>query len=186
MSRNLFIQQLDAELKRREEKAKAMGIAEMDSVPLTLVFELPLRELPILAVKALVAAGFITDSFRYHNSCIGNYVSMTLPSFDENVKPFIIALVSDLKSVGAIIDANVNFEVKAFLDVSMPYVGQDHVWAKGYKGVKVPLAVLDTGKPNHADLVDRVVCVKNYVGEVIDDLQGHSTHCFGIAGVMVG
>ena len=148
---------------------------------MTLVFKIPFLRLPIAAVTVLEVAGFILDSFAYHNSCIGSYVSVTLPAFDEMVKPFVVALVKELKENGLILDANVNFSVHSMLDVSMPYIGQNLVWAKGYKGEKIPLAVLDTGKPEHVDLKDRVVCVKNYVGEVPEDRHGHASHVFGIA-----
>ena len=60
------------------------------------------------------------------------------------------------------------------------------LWAKGFKGKDIKIAVLDTGCDiNHPDLKDRIVGGKNFTDDdggkedVISDYNGHGTHVSG-------
>lgn len=69
--------------------------------------------------------------------------------------------------------------VKSALDVSVPMIGAPEVWAAGYDGTGVKVAVLDTGiDDTHPDLAGKVVARKNFVPdkETGLDLTGHGTH----------
>ena len=72
---------------------------------------------------------------------------------------------------------------KRKLDVAVPTMGVDKVWAQGFKGKGVTIAVIDTGIHPHADLKSRIIGFKDFVnGEAqpYDD-QGHGTHVAGDA-----
>lgn len=68
---------------------------------------------------------------------------------------------------------------KINLDVSVPQIGADIAWSRGYDGKGVSVAVLDTGvDATHPDLADRVIEKADFTGEAPDakDGHGHGTH----------
>jgi len=69
------------------------------------------------------------------------------------------------------------------LDTTVPTLGVDKLWAKGFDGKGVGIAIIDTGIYPHPDLKDRIVAFKDFVNgqkEAYDD-QGHGTHVAGDA-----
>ena len=72
--------------------------------------------------------------------------------------------------------------VHTWLDVSVPLIGAPQVWAAGYTGKGVVVAVVDTGVDvNHPDLAGRVTLTKDFSGEGFKDNHGHGTHVAGIS-----
>jgi len=72
--------------------------------------------------------------------------------------------------------------VHAFLDYSVPHLHANEVWAEGYLGDGVRIAIVDTGiDQEHPDLAGRIVATRDFTGEGVRDANGHGTHCASIA-----
>jgi len=72
--------------------------------------------------------------------------------------------------------------VRALLDRAVPFVHLPEVWAIGYTGKGIRIAIVDTGiDPNHPDLEGRVAASADFTGEGPRDAHGHGTHVAGIA-----
>lgn len=72
--------------------------------------------------------------------------------------------------------------VHTCLDVSGPHIHAPEVWAAGYTGRNVPVAIVDTGiDPSHPDFAGRIVAMEDFTGEGAPDNHGHGTHVAGIA-----
>jgi serine protease AprX len=74
-------------------------------------------------------------------------------------------------------------EYIAFLDESIPQIHIDTVaWANNYTGTGVKIAILDTGiDTDHEMFGNRVILSQSFNAEGVNDLNGHGTHCAGIA-----
>ncbi|WP_434028072.1 S8 family peptidase [Streptomyces graminofaciens] len=74
---------------------------------------------------------------------------------------------------------------KAALDKSVPQIGAPEVWAKGYDGKGIKVAVLDTGiDTTHPDLKGQVIASKNFTqARTTGDKVGHGTH---VASIVAG
>ncbi len=69
------------------------------------------------------------------------------------------------------------------LDVTVPTLGVDKLWEKGFTGKGVTIAIIDTGIHPHPDLKDKIIGFKDFCNgkkEAYDD-QGHGTHVSGDA-----
>ncbi|MBV9125348.1 MAG: S8 family peptidase [Planctomycetes bacterium] len=69
------------------------------------------------------------------------------------------------------------------VDWGLTALGVPDLW-KQTKGKGVRVAVIDTGMPDHPDLVPAIQGVQDFTGSQFGprDVQGHSTHCCGIIG----
>lgn len=77
----------------------------------------------------------------------------------------------------------VKIDAQPKLNVAARTLNLDKVWAKGYTGKGVTIAIVDTGIDRHPDLKDKIIGffdVVNNKKEPYDD-EGHGTHVAGIA-----
>ena len=72
--------------------------------------------------------------------------------------------------------------VHTLLDTSVPIIRAPDVWAAGFTGRGVTIAIVDTGvDTEHPDLVGRVAEFKDFTGQGNSDGNGHGTHVASIA-----
>jgi subtilisin family serine protease len=72
--------------------------------------------------------------------------------------------------------------VKAWLETSVVLIEAPRVWAAGYRGTGVKIAIIDTGiDPHHPDFAGRIAATASFVGRSFADDNGHGTHVAGIA-----
>ncbi len=69
---------------------------------------------------------------------------------------------------------------KEFINWGQRLLGIHELWVKS-QGKDVNVCVMDTGiDPDHIDLKDAILDVKDFTGDGIEDLNGHGTHCAGV------
>ncbi|MBU0535449.1 MAG: S8 family serine peptidase [Nanoarchaeota archaeon] len=88
-----------------------------------------------------------------------------------------IAKIDDIKSVWP------DRKYYATLESSVPQIHAEEMWAKGFNGSGVKIAILDTGvDSSHPIFNGRVINEAVFTGEnSTQDGHGHGTHCAGIA-----
>ena len=69
------------------------------------------------------------------------------------------------------------------LDYGDDIINAPQLWDQGYDGSGVKISILDTGIDNtHPDLTGKVIAENDFTDDgTTDDLDGHGTHCAGIA-----
>ncbi|MBI4148554.1 S8 family serine peptidase [Candidatus Woesearchaeota archaeon] len=73
-----------------------------------------------------------------------------------------------------------DYDMEAFLDVSVPLIQAPNLWDKGIKGAGVKVAVLDTGIFDRPELT--IVLRQDFTGEGPGDLNSHGTHVASTVG----
>ena len=92
--------------------------------------------------------------------------------------------IADLTDEGDIDYIWLDEEVHTCLDRSVQQIGVPPIWAAGYTGAGIKVAVVDTGiDPDHPDFSGRIVAGASFVGDDYRDGNGHGTH---VAGTVAG
>jgi len=74
--------------------------------------------------------------------------------------------------------------VHTMLDVSVPHIRVPDVWAEGYRGRGIRVAVVDTGiDEGHPDFEGRIIATRSFTGGSARDGHGHGTH---VASIIAG
>ncbi len=114
--------------------------------------------------------GEIMDGFKVINACFAKLPGKKILDFankEENV-----------------ISLTWNKEFKAMLDIAVPAIGADRLWAiGGYTGSGVTIAIIDTGINAEPDFQQRIVSWIDYINGTsypYDD-NGHGTYVAGCA-----
>ena len=69
---------------------------------------------------------------------------------------------------------------KELINWAQKLLGIHNLWVKT-QGEDVNVCIMDTGiDPDHIDLKDAILDVKDFTGDGIEDLNGHGTHCAGV------
>ena len=142
--------------------------ASRASLPVILEFsDTPFRMPGTTATRALPSIGAVAATVRRTDAdLLGSALARSGPGF-----------ISGLEKIW------LDGPVRASLDESVPQIGAPEVWADGFDGSGVTIAVLDTGiDETHPDLAGRVVEAKNFsTSTVLTDVFGHGTHVASIA-----
>ncbi len=86
-----------------------------------------------------------------------------------------------LKTASGIAELKTHAESKEeFINWAQQLLEIPELWVET-QGEDVIVAVMDTGiDPDHIDLKDAILGVKDFTGDGIEDLNGHGTHCAGV------
>ncbi len=126
------------------------------------------NSLPIVESHASTLQGTIKNRFS-----VGNILSIEIPS-DKLIE---LAQISQVKSIWP------DRIFRTNLDSSVPQIHAPDLWAEGYTGTGMKVAVLDTGiDAAHPMLSGRVPVSQSFTGESPNDVLGHGTHVAGIIG----
>ena len=111
--------------------------------------------------------GKVTHSYKVINGFAANLPATAINALAKNPNVYSI-------SYDKVVNVNLN--------IAVPTVNSDDLWAEGYDGTGVTVAIVDTGIYPHQDLSGRIIAFKDFVGNktaAYDD-NGHGTHCAGI------
>jgi len=90
--------------------------------------------------------------------------------------------IADMESDPQVLRISADMPVRAFMNTAVPQTQVPRVWADGYQGDGVRIAIVDTGVDlHHPDLAGRIAGTADFTGEGLLDYHGHGTHCAGIA-----
>jgi len=149
--------------------AQSAVFAEPNIVPVIVLFT-PGASLDIERGALASAGGEVTHVYE-----IINAVAARLPS----------ASIDGLKRNPHVLSVDYDAEVNALNLGADQQIHADQVWANGYAGSGVSLAILDTGiAKSHPEFVGRIAFCESEVTGITDceDDEGHGTHVAGLAG----
>lgn len=143
------------------------------------------------SAQGLEAEVTIPVIIRYHPDAIR---SQTVAegieaSFVYQLTPTVATSASGM-AIGSLTDSDrieyiwLDEEVHICLDRSTVQIDVPSVWAAGYRGAGVKVAIVDTGlDAAHPDFAGRIAAGASFVGGDYQDDNGHGTH---VAGISVG
>ncbi len=110
-----------------------------------------------------------------------------LPLVDGFAGYLPVEAIARLANSDGVVRIHSDYQVSALLDVASPSVLADRVWAEGFCGRGVAVAIVDTGIYPHQDLVHQTQRLVGFADLLNNrrkpyDDNGHGTHCAGDVG----
>jgi len=151
-----------------------------------------LTQLPIMVITEepkLIAQNDIEKTIKEQKYGIINAKYKILPAISskldlKKIKEAFSSIISKKYVKKILLDKKVRIN----LDESVPLIGADKVWEIGYNGSGIRIAIIDTGIDNsHPDFyfengTSKIEINIDFTDDYNpDDLNGHGTHCAGIA-----
>ncbi|MGP9576270.1 MULTISPECIES: S8 family serine peptidase [unclassified Halomonas] len=115
-----------------------------------------------------------SESFDFKNSGSKN---------SEYLRGFLRAASTIARDLGVDLDSDEREEPRETDALEVTWgLAQCQVPQSRWSGAGIKVAVLDTGMDlGHPDFADRELVTRSFVGEPVQDLNGHGTHCIGTA-----
>lgn len=101
----------------------------------------------------------------------------------EYLRGFLRAASTIARDLGVDLDSDEREELRETDELKVTWgLSQCKVPQSSWSGAGIKVAVLDTGMDiGHPDFADREFVTRSFVGEPVQDINGHGTHCIGTA-----
>ncbi|XZE43945.1 S8 family serine peptidase [Pirellulaceae bacterium SH467] len=155
---------------------------QFDSVGDAQALVFPEIGVALLTAEAMLTAGLSNEAVEQSDSSV-DFVEPEYFVFTQNAE-YLRGFLSAAKTIAHDIAGKEALEEEPEAEVLGATWGlmRCRVPASGKSGSGIKVAVLDTGMDlGHPDFVGRSIVSSSFVGQPVQDLNGHGTHCIGTA-----